>query len=37
MKGSRVERWEMTMENIEIKWKDLEGKKKKENKRKRHR
>lgn len=27
MNASRVERWEMTMENIEMEWQELEGKK----------
>lgn len=27
MKDSRLERWEMTIENIEMQWKQLEGKK----------
>lgn len=26
MKGSRVERWEITMENIEMEWKELKEK-----------
>lgn len=29
MKGSRVERWEITMENIEMEWKELKEKRRK--------
>lgn len=37
MNASRVERWEMTMEKIEMEWKELEGKKGRQIKEKRHR